>query len=406
MSALQQWGAAEKIEAMCFDTTAVNTGSLKGACIILQQLLEKDLLYLACRHHVLELVLKEVFLCKMGKTNAPQPDIFREFQKEWSKFDKTKFKTVQADEHIFKKINQLDKISQFLQHELKNRHPRDDYKEFIHLCLIYLGQLPSDKISFRIPGAIHHARWMAKAIYCLKIYLFRDQFTMTKPLKKSIEDICLFIVNVYVKAWFNAPKPNIAPNQDLQLLKALVDYKKIDKDIADNALSKFSNHLWYLNPEQIGLSFFDDDLERTVKIRMINNLNSGKDKDGPNPSDRVVKAKLDSLEIHGILNKDVDYFVSSRTLNFFRRFDINTDFLDSDPDLWGDDPHYLRGKKIVNGLRVVNDTAERGVKLIQDFNTFLTKDEQQRQCLLQVVSECRNLFPDTLKATISKPLPP
>ena len=55
-----------------------------------------------------------------------------------------------------------------------------------------------------------------------------------------------------------------------QLLKALVQFKKINKDIADNALSEFYNHLWYLNLEQIGLSFFDDDLEKNIKIRMVN----------------------------------------------------------------------------------------------------------------------------------------
>jgi len=56
----------------------------------------------------------------------------------------------------------------------------------------------------------------------------------------------------------------------------------------------------------------------------------------------------------------------------------------------------------VTGLKVVNDTAERGVKLIQDFNSCLTKDEEQRQYLLQVVSECRHIFPDSSKATASK----
>ena len=67
---------------------------------------------------------------------------------------------------------------------------------------------------------------------------------------------------------------------------------------------------------------------------------------------------------------------------------------------------HLKAKKIVNGFKVVNDTAERGVKLIQDFNSCLTKDEEQRQFLLQVVSECRKNFPDSSKATLSRPLPP
>lgn len=61
--------------------------------------------------------------------------------------------------------------------------------------------------------------------------------------KKRIEDVCLFIVNIYVKPWFNAHKASLAPYQDLQLLKSLVNYRTIDKEIADKELSKIINHL-------------------------------------------------------------------------------------------------------------------------------------------------------------------
>src|SRR6218665_3876045 len=35
--------------AMCFDTSSSNTGHRAGTCILLEQKLERDLLYLACR---------------------------------------------------------------------------------------------------------------------------------------------------------------------------------------------------------------------------------------------------------------------------------------------------------------------------------------------------------------------
>ena len=64
-------------------------------------------------------------------------------------------------------------------------------------------------------------------------------------------------------------------------------------------------------------------------------------------------------------------------------------------------------KKLVNCFKIVNNTAdERGIKLIQDFNSCFTKVEEQQQFLLQVVSGCRNRFPDSRKATLSKPLQP
>lgn len=245
-SAVEEWGAAEKIQTMCFHTTAVNTVLHKGTCILLKHLLEKDLLYLACRHHILEIVLKEVFNCKMGTSTASQPDIFRKFQNGWSKLDKQKHSL--EDDNFGNKIRNTDQISKFLFEQLKNLQPRDDYKEFIQLCLICLGSLPREKITFKVPGAIHHARWMAKGIYCLKIYLFRDQFPVTDSEVKGIKNICLFIINIYIKAWFTAHKPT----------KSLVPYRIIDEEVTEKALSKLINHLWYLNSEQVAFSFLDD----------------------------------------------------------------------------------------------------------------------------------------------------
>jgi hypothetical protein len=104
--------------------------------------------------------------------------------------------------------------------------------------------------------------------------------------------------------------------------------------------------------------------------------------------------------------KEVDYFITPLTFKFFKRFNISTHFLYSDPAAWNEDPDFVKGHGIVKSFRVVNDTAERGVKLIQDYNASITKDEEQKQYVLQVVAECRKLYPDIKKSTISKPLPP
>ena len=44
-------------------------------------------------------------------------------------------------------------------------------------------------VKFRAPGAVHQARWMAKAIYCLKIYMFQEQFPLTAAEKKGVTDL-------------------------------------------------------------------------------------------------------------------------------------------------------------------------------------------------------------------------
>lgn len=90
---LEEWGVSHTIKAMCFDTTASNTGRLKGACTILEHMLGRELLYLACRHHILEVMLRGVFECKFGPTTGPQPDIFKRFQNAWAKLDKKQYDT-------------------------------------------------------------------------------------------------------------------------------------------------------------------------------------------------------------------------------------------------------------------------------------------------------------------------
>ena len=52
-------------------------------------------------------------------------------------------------------------------------------------------------------------------------------------------------------------------------------------------------------------------------------------------------------------------------------------------------------------LRVTNDTAERGVKLISDFIGHITTSDFELQELLQVVEAHRQRYPDYSKATLS-----
>jgi hypothetical protein len=61
---------------------------------------------------------------------------------------------------------------------------------------------------------------------------------------------------------------------------------------------------------------------------------------------------------------------------------------------WTERDDYNAACKTVRALKVVNDCAERAVKLASDFNEVLTKDNQQRQLLYQVV-EHHHLFVPT-----------
>lgn len=46
----------------------------------------------------------------------------------------------------------------------------------------------------------------------------------------------------------------------------------------------------------------------------------------------------------------------------------------------------------MNKLSVVNDSAERRVKLIKDYNILLTTNELEKQYIMQIVNQTENVF--------------
>ena len=80
--------------------------------------------------------------------------------------------------------------------------------------------------------------------------------------------------------------------------------------------------------------------------------------------------------------------------------DLDQSFLANDPSNWDEDHSFQDAMHKVKDLAVVNDRAERGIALIQEFNKKLTTGEEQLQFLLQVVSEHRRQFPDCNKKTL------
>ena len=53
--ALDNWGISDGIIASCFDTTSSNTGIYSSSTVLLKQHLNRQLIWLSCRHHIPEL---------------------------------------------------------------------------------------------------------------------------------------------------------------------------------------------------------------------------------------------------------------------------------------------------------------------------------------------------------------
>ena len=85
VSALKDWNLKEKIVGMCFETTSSNTGIHTGACTLIEKQLHKNLMYLACRHHMHEIIVSDVFKCCFVPTSGgPDVLLLKRFRKNWN----------------------------------------------------------------------------------------------------------------------------------------------------------------------------------------------------------------------------------------------------------------------------------------------------------------------------------
>lgn len=389
---LVEWDICEKVVAMCFDTTSSNTGLQNGACSHLNDLLGRKQINLGCRHHIYEIVLKNVFEKKHGKSSAPETLIFNRFADQWDKINQNQFNSGLEDPIVHFKISNEDceQIKEFCRKQLQHDQIRGDYKELLELTITFLG---GNRIAFRTCGATSHARFMSKAIYCLKIFLFRVQFKLTTRELTSMRDISIFVVKLYISAWFRCTYAIECPNQDLNFLREAFKFEKIDNVISEAVIEKFKNHLWYLTPEAMGLAFFDSNVSLEVKRKMVNRLNA-----------KVAAVTFVEYRKHPnpnhLLNCDLADFVSHKTKSFFSSFDLGTDFFELDPTIWADNEEYQTALDFCRNLFVVNDAAERGVKFMKDYNRVLTRDEEEMQLILQVVDLYRRKYPSHTKSAL------
>ena len=114
------------------------------------------------------------------------------------------------------------------------------------------------------------------------------------------------------------------------------------------------------------------------------------------------KPRLPSLptEVSEILSLRLEDFVGPASGTIFRSLGIDVQFLAASMP-WDESEDYARLLTFVTHLRVTNDTAERGVKLVTDFIHDLTTSDEERQQLLQVVEAHRQRYPDYRKTTLA-----
>lgn len=189
------------------------------------------------------------------------------------------------------------------------------------------------------------------AIYVLLTFIFRDQFQIDNAEMAKIQEICIFLIMVYVKAWFICTDGVSAANQDLNLIKSAIAYQNIDKRISEEVLTKMCYHVDYLNEENVAMAFFDSEVSFVEKRKMVQNLELPSRDDPIVPQTR--KKNFDAVKhMNSFADKNLSDFVTEKTQNFFNRFRIHTDFLLDDPSDWASNQYSIEAQLLCRKLQM------------------------------------------------------
>ena len=190
------------------------------------------------------------------------------------------------------------------------------------------------------------------------------------------------------------PIATSAARNDIQFYQNVCYFQNIDEDISKTVVESIRKHQWYIVPEMIPLALFDVGLDCSQKDMLAANIltfprnDRYEARDGNPLGKPKFKKKMPSEVANVELTADV--------WNFFDILHISEDFLKTPSNTWDNNPSYIDGLQKATHLKVCNDAAERGVKMIKDFS-FQAKGENKMQEILQVVEESRSVFPNLRK---------
>jgi len=117
------------------------------------------MLWLACHHHIMEIMLKAVVLHAIGYSFRPYMLLFKRFKKAGNTIQLEHFETIISNAFTLNQIKHIftDTMT-FALKQIEEFHPKDDFKELMNLSITILKGVPKKIIYFRAPDGFHRAR--------------------------------------------------------------------------------------------------------------------------------------------------------------------------------------------------------------------------------------------------------
>ena len=231
----------------------------------------------------------------------------------------------------------------------------------------------------------------------LEDVLVSDQGVLryTKAFKDKLDRFCRFLVLVFVPYWFKVSLSSDAAVVDLNMYHLLLKFSSIDRDISQAVLTTQSRHLWYLCPDSIILwCLFGSALTKDEKSRIAAVL--------------LTKPKPDNFEAKKVKfpiltpATKLEDLISPISWFPFHLLGLKESWLKLPQAQWKEDRDYLEMKDFARSVKLTNDVAERGVKLIDDFANILTTDSEERKKLVLAVQNHRKKYKHLDKVDLIK----
>ena len=410
----------DQVIGVVADTTNSNFGQEEGAMQHLQRMMDKPILEIPCTHHTEELPAKDVQEAVSGrKSSGPTDPLFVKWSNAWNTV-KEAFE--QSIDFEFKKFNWEEKEGSVTEAIAKlvmewarkakkeKKFSRGDYDNALNYLLAF-GGVPVD-FNMARPCRVSKARFLQLALYYLQIYLLLDLPEVQELLTaEEVSVMAEYCALHYIPWMLQAKFAASAPRNLLTAIERLRAYREDNYQVATIALKKRENHhLNFLSPELAVFALFDEQVPSMKRQAMASQLLSLQGL--WEPGERLIYQL--SVPGHHTFCTSEEYWLDGRPTfhNFIngrsfllwealRKNHQDLDWLALPVSQWKTNQNYVEINFIVNNLSVVNDPAERMIRLVTERITTVRSEEMLQETLL-TVSELQRLAKDFRRGTFTK----
>ena len=154
-----------------------------------------------------------------------------------------------------------------------------------------------------------------------------------------------------------------------------------------------SRHGWYTTEQTVIYSLFSNKVTLEQKSRIAARILTFEAPEQYRIGKPVFQELTETTELQDL--------VGPYTHMIFTILGTDEDWLEQDPAKWQESESYREMEDFVRNVKVTNDTAERGIKMADDYSKILTKDPVLRRKILHGVEMSRKINPDVKKSTIN-----